>query len=162
MTLPHVNHALTSRTQTKLCSKCSICHPKWLLLRHQAMLFDMWGILGIILVDIFVLTLRRHSTCRFHVDEDLLLSSLAKKNSPPQSLWKKAGARLQLISNTDKQSMFVVVGWFRTPKLWKHRWLWLLESGILKTVLHHADCPSAHLAMSPLLRVREDFGSQWN
>ena len=74
-------------------------------------------------------------------------------------------ALCRLISNTDKQSMFVVLGWFRTwPKLWKHRlpkYLRLLSNGILKTVLHHADCPSAHLAASPLLCVREDFGSQW-
>ena len=49
-------------------------------------------------------------------------------------------------------------------KMWKHRWpkyLRLLSNGILKTVLHHADCPSAHLAVSPLLFVREDFGSRW-
>ena len=74
-------------------------------------------------------------------------------------------ALCRLISNTEKQSMFVVLGWFRTrPKLWKHRWpkyLRLLANGILKTVLHHADCPNANLAASPLLCVREDFGSQW-
>ena len=74
-------------------------------------------------------------------------------------------ALCRLISNTDKQSMFVVLGWFRTrPKLWKHRWpkyLRLLANGILKTVLHHADCPNANLAASPLLCVREDSGSQW-
>ena len=50
------------------------------------------------------------------------------------------------------------------PKWWKHRWpkyLRMLANGILKTVLHHADCPSAHLAVPPLLCVWEDFGSQW-
>ena len=83
----------------------------------------------------------------------------------PKTRWRNLSlVSIVLVSNTDKKYV-VVLGGFRTwPKLWKHRWpkyLQLLANGILKTVLHHADCPSTHLGASPLLCVREDFGSKW-